>query len=87
MDINIANNLLDNGIYAELYKAGFISDKLYIYRDIYLWVHAQMQTRKISCNRAVKEAQGKYKCDRRTIWRALHSFSVASAPALNSGKT
>ena len=74
MNITIANQLFDQGIFAELYKAGFINAKLFTYREIYLWVHAQMQTRGLSKNQAVLEAEVKFNKDERTIWRALNSF-------------
>jgi hypothetical protein len=48
--------------------------KVFIYREIYLWVHAQLQTRSISKRLAVLEASVKFSKDERTIWRALESF-------------
>lgn len=74
MNITLANNLFNDGIFSEMYKAGFITDKIFIYREIYLWVHAQMQTRSISKNQAVLEAAGKFGRDVRSIWRALNCF-------------
>jgi hypothetical protein len=66
MNIQTANHLFSNGTLSEMYKAGFITEKFFTYREIYLWVHAQMQTHKLSKNKAVVE---------RTIWRAINSFS------------
>ena len=77
MNITIANQLFDQGIFAELYKAGFINAKLFSYREIYLWVQAQMQTRNLTKNQAVLEAELKFNKDERTIWRALNSFTTA----------
>jgi len=74
MQISKANTLFDNGIFTELYKAGFITSKVFIYREIYLWVQAQMQTRGITKRQAVLEAEIKFSKDERTIWRALNSF-------------
>ena len=74
MNIKIANTLFDDGIFSELYKAGFITAKIFTYREIYLWVQAQIQTRGITKNQAVLEAEGKFNSDERTIWRALNSF-------------
>lgn len=37
MNIKIANTLFDDGIFSELYKAGFITAKVFTYREIYLW--------------------------------------------------
>jgi hypothetical protein len=74
MTITLANILFNDGIFSEMYKAGFITDKVFIYREMYLWVHAQMQTRGISKNQAVLEAGGKFNRDERTIWRALNCF-------------
>jgi hypothetical protein len=76
MNINLVNALFDNGTFMEMYKAGFITDKVFLYREIYLWIQAQMQTRGINKNTAVLEAEVKFGKDERTIWRALNSFSV-----------
>jgi hypothetical protein len=77
MNITLANNLFNNGTISEMYKAGFITDKIFIYREMYLWVHAQMQTRGISKNQAVLEASDKFGRDERTIWRAMNCFEEA----------
>lgn len=74
MDITLANTLFDEGIFSALYKAGFITTKIFTYREIYLWVQAQIRTRGIAKNQAVLEAELKFRKDERTIWRALNSF-------------
>ncbi len=74
MDIQLANTLFDDGVFSALYKAGFITTKVFTYREIYLWVQAQMKTRGITKNQAVLEAEIKFERDERTIWRALNSF-------------
>ena len=74
MTIQLANTLFDDGIFSALYKAGFITAKVFNYREIYLWIHAQVKTRGISKNQAVLEAEIKFMKDERTIWRALNSF-------------
>lgn len=74
MDIQLANTLFDDGIFSTLYKAGFITTKVFTYREIYLWVQAQMKTRGITKHQAVLEAEIKFKKDERTVWRALNSF-------------
>lgn len=74
MDINLANALFDDGVFSELYKAGFITEKIFSYREIYLWVHAQIQTRGLTKNKAVLEAEVKFGKEERTIWRALNCF-------------
>ncbi len=75
MNIKTANALFDDGIFSELFKAGFITTKVFTYREIYLWVQAQIKTRHITKNQAVLEAEVKFEKDERTIWRALNSFS------------
>lgn len=75
MNIKLANTLFDDGIFSAMYKAGFITDKVFLYREVYLWVNAQIQTRGIKKNQAVLEAEVKFMKDERTIWRALNSFS------------
>jgi hypothetical protein len=74
MNIQLANTLFDDGVFSSLFKAGFITAKVFTYREIYLWVQAQMKTRGISKNQAVLEAEVKFGKDERTIWRALNSF-------------
>ena len=76
MNINLANTLFDDGIFSALYKAGFITTKVFIYREIFLWVQAQVKTRGITKNQAVLEAEVKFMKDERTIWRALNSFET-----------
>lgn len=76
MNIQLANSLFDDGVFSAMYKAGFITTKVFTYREIYLWVNAQVQTRSITKNQAVLEAEIKFEKDERTIWRALNCFSV-----------
>ena len=74
MNIKLANTLFDEGIFSAMYKAGFINAKIFVYREIYLWVQAQVKARGINKNQAVLEAEVKFMKDERTIWRALNSF-------------
>ena len=74
MNITTANALFDEGTFSAMYKAGFITTKVFIYRENYLWIQAQIKTRNLSKRRAVLEAEVKFKKDERTIWRALNSF-------------
>jgi len=77
MNIQTANTLFNEGTFTQMYKAGFITYKVFLYREIYLWIQAQMKTRQITKSQAVTEAQGKFNKDARTIWRALNSFNEA----------
>lgn len=74
MNIQIANTLFDEGVFSAMYKAGFITSKVFIYREIYLWINAQMQTRDINKRQAVLEASVKFNKDERTVWRVLNCF-------------
>jgi hypothetical protein len=74
LNIQVANTLFNEGTFSQMYKAGFITAKVFLYREIYLWVQAQVQTRGISKHKAVLEAEIKFQKDERTIWRALNSF-------------
>lgn len=74
MNIKIANTLFDDGVFSAMYKAGFITTKVFIYREIYLWIEAQRKTRGLNKRQAVMAAEIKFKKDERTIWRALNSF-------------
>jgi hypothetical protein len=91
MNIKTANTLFDQGIFTAMYKAGFITAKVFVYREIYLWVHAQVTARGISKNQAVLEAEVKFEKDERTIWRALNAFTstdtVVSPSAQNKFPT
>ena len=74
MNIKIANTLFEDGVFSAMYKAGFITTKIFIYREIYLWIEAQRKTRGLNKRQAVIEAEIKFRKDERTIWRALNSF-------------
>ena len=74
MNIQTANSLFDEGTFSAMYKAGFITTKVFIYREIYLWIQAQIKTRNLNKRQAVLEAELKFRKDERTIWRALNSF-------------
>jgi len=74
MNIQLANTLYEDGVFSALYKAGFITARVFTYREIYLWVAAQIKTRGISKNQAVLEAEAKFDKNERTIWRVLNSF-------------
>ncbi len=75
MNIDTVNALFNNGTFSEMYRSGFITDKIFTYREIYLWVNTQINTRGVTKNKAVLEAEAKFGKDERTIWRALNSFS------------
>lgn len=66
--------LFDNEAMTLLYKAGFIGVKPFFYRDVYLWIDAQMQTRGICKTAAVMEAALKFDVTETTIWNAMKSF-------------
>jgi hypothetical protein len=74
MTIQLANTLFNDGVFSEMYKAGFLTDKIFIYREMYLWVNAQMKTRNLTKHQAVLETAGKFDRDERTVWRALNCF-------------
>lgn len=69
--IQLLNSLFENGLYDELYKCGFISPKLSEYRDIYLYVDAQMKTRGIGKEAAATNAQVQFNCGRTKVYKAL----------------
>lgn len=74
MDKKLTLILFDTGAMSALYKAGFIGVKPFLYRDIYLFVDAQIQTRGINKTKAVYEAAEKFGKTETTIWNALKSF-------------
>lgn len=75
MKIKTANALFDDEIFGQMYRAGFITGKIFLHREIFLWVNTQISTRSISKNQAVLEAEAKFKKSERTIWKVLKSFS------------
>jgi len=75
MDIKTANVLYDNGTFSDMYQSGFITNKVFTYREIYLWVDLQMRIRGIRKNKAVGEAVIKFGQCELTIWRALRCFT------------
>jgi len=76
MDIIRLNELFDNGTLKTMYKSGLVTQKIFFYREIYLWVDAQMVTRGISKNKAVLEAEVKFGVSETTVWRALSSYNM-----------
>ncbi|WP_158993432.1 hypothetical protein [Mucilaginibacter sp. L196] len=78
MDIGLVNSLYEAGALSAMYRAGLVGMKVFTYREIYLWVHEQVDTRGITLSEAVIEAKEKFDKNDRTIWRALSSFTVKS---------
>lgn len=75
MNIQKVIELHENGTLSQLYKAGFISEKIFTYFEIYLWIDLQIKTRGLSKNQAVLEASVHFNKDRATIWRSIGKFS------------
>jgi len=76
MNIKTANALFDEGIFSEMYKAGFITAKVFTYREIYLWIQAQMQIRGITIIKPINIA-----VKRNNQILILPSFSCPSLPS------
>lgn len=74
--LQLLNTLFETGVYDQLYKAGLVSAKLSSYRDIYLYVDAQIKTRGIGKEAAVVEASVIFKVGRATVYRALSSLNM-----------
>lgn len=74
MEENLKLLLFNNGTMSELYKAGFIGTKPFLYRDIFLWVDMQMKVKGVCKTAAVMEASIKFNKSEVTIWSALKSF-------------
>lgn len=72
--IDLINVLFENGTLGLMYQKGVIRQSLFLYREIYLWVHNQVDTQGLTKNKAVLEAQFKFGKDEATIWRALRMF-------------
>ena len=74
MKENLKLILFNNGTMTELYKCGFMGTKPFLYRDIYLWIDAQIKARSITKSNAILEAMDKFSVSEKTIKRALKSF-------------
>ena len=68
------NALFESGLYAKMLKAGLMPVKISTYRDYYLYVDAQVKTRKVSKTQAVKETAAFYNTEERSVWRALKAI-------------
>lgn len=66
--------LFNNGLMSELYRAGFIGTKPFLYRDIYLFVDMLMKVKKVCKTAAVMEAAIKFDKSEQTVWTAIKSF-------------
>jgi hypothetical protein len=75
MKIKVINELHDTGILKDMFLAGFLSAKTFEYREIYLWVDAQIKTRGVSKNKAVLAAEVFFNKSEATIWKALKCFT------------
>jgi hypothetical protein len=76
MDIKKTNALFADGTFYELYKAGFLSNKIFVWREIYIWAiqqpgHADPAKR----SQIISDAAIKFKTSERTVRRAMSSFS------------
>lgn len=76
MTLKQANQLFNDGTFAELFKAGFLTDKVFLYRDIYLWVNAQMTARNIKKEQAVIAAEVQFGVCRATVFNAMKKFGA-----------
>jgi len=74
MDEKYKIMLFNNGLMTALYKAGFVGTKPFLYRDIYLFVDAQIKVRSITKTVAILEAMDRFNVSEKTIKRALKSF-------------
>lgn len=74
MNITLANTLFDSGVLTELYRAGFVTEKIFTYREIYLWVNARMLAGGADKHQAVLEASVKFNTSERTVYYALNRF-------------
>ena len=79
MDIQLANELFTNGILTKMFNAGFISAKIFTYREYYLFVQDLINSG-MKKDAAVMAATIKFNTDRRTIYYALKAFSGATSP-------
>lgn len=73
-NIDIINDLDKQGKLRQLIKAGFFPCKMFLHRDIYFYVDAQIKSG-VSKTEAVEMAQVQFNKDRSTIYRVLNSFA------------
>jgi len=74
MTIEKVNEYYETGVLTDLMNSGFLSPKILMYRQIYLWVDLQQKTRNINKTKAALEAEIQFKLSKYTIWLALRTF-------------
>ncbi len=74
MNAQKTKELIENGTLTDMYKDGYVSDKIFTHFNIYSWVRAQVQTRGISQNKAVGEAEVRFDVCRATVYLILKKF-------------
>lgn len=74
--LQLLNSLFESGVYDQLYKAGLISSKVSFYRDIYLYVDAQMRINGRRKTQAVIAASVKFDCTTVTVYSALKALQM-----------
>lgn len=74
MDEKLKLLLFNNGVMSEMYKAGLIGTKPFLYRDIYLHVDMLMKVRGVCKTAAVQAASERFDCHEKTVWNALKAF-------------
>ncbi|RKR84905.1 hypothetical protein BDD43_5158 [Mucilaginibacter gracilis] len=77
--------LKNNGTLKQLVLNGFMSPKIFMYLEIYLWVDARIQTTGKSLSTIVSDAEIVFSVSSATIWRSLRiAKDMAADDALAS---
>ena len=63
--------LKNNGTLKHLVQNGFMSAKVFMYLEIYLWIDARSKSGNKSLNSLVTEAEVTFDVSRATVWRSL----------------
>ncbi|MEO6521363.1 MAG: hypothetical protein ABIN91_06795 [Mucilaginibacter sp.] len=64
-------NLKNNGTLKQLVLSGLMSQKVFNYIEIYLWIDARAKTTGKSLNTIITDAEIAFGVCRRTVWNAL----------------
>lgn len=66
--------MFEDGTWNKLFKSGLLPLKAFTYREIYLFVDIQMRVHFKGKEKAVQEAEDKFRVSRQTIYIALRHF-------------
>ena len=74
MDIHLVNKYYDDGTLKAMHETGFLSAKIFLYRDIYIYVDSKIKEQNISQEKATLMASVQFSISRRTVYKAIYKL-------------